>query len=270
MMKKLKLFILAVLISNTVYSQYSKLQNFAAKIKVDYPYGDLLFDGTFLYGMSSVGGADGLGLIFRVKPDGSELKILLEFTGDNGSFPNGGLISDGTFLYGMTRRGGRKEMGVIFKIKTDGTGYLTLLSFTGINGSNPQGSLISDGSFLYGMTYDGGKSDFGVIFKIKRNGTGFLKLLDFTGENGTNPTGSLLSDGTFLYGMTPVGGLNALGNIFRILLSFMEWLVKMAQLAMVQFLKYCPMALNMNKFMTLNHLPILEEHLLLRVLLFTE
>src|SRR6185295_8272588 len=113
--------------------------------------GDLVSDGTFLYGMTETGGSAGLGVIFKVKPDGTGYTKLLDFTGAaNGSKPAGSFFYDGNFLYGMTAMGGANDKGIIFKIKTDGSGFVKLLDFNGAaNGSNAfgMGTLISDGTF---------------------------------------------------------------------------------------------------------------------------
>lgn len=187
---------------------YTKLFDFPQGVSWDRPYGTLIIDGNFLYGMTSEGG-NGMGSVFKIQIDGTNYSEILNFTGSiNGRNPYGDLIFDGTFLYGMTSGGGIVDSGTVFKIKTDGTGYVKLLDFTGIaNGDSPYGSLISDGNFLYGMTPNGGTNGMGVIFKIKLDGTGFYKLLDFAGAaNGGTPLGSLAFDGTFLYGMTERGG----------------------------------------------------------------
>lgn len=187
------------------------------------PNGDLFFDGTFLYGMTSEGGLtpcpSGCGTIFKVKPDGTEYSILLNFSGTtDGKSPRGSFISDGTYLYGSTGSGGINNMGTIFKIKPDGSGYSKLLDFDGTtNGNNPGGSFISDGTYLYGMTNSGGVNNLGVIFKIKPDGTAYSKILDFSGiAHGSNPGNSLISDGTYLYGMTSSGGTNGYGVIFKV------------------------------------------------------
>jgi uncharacterized repeat protein (TIGR03803 family) len=92
----------------------------------------LIYDGTFLYGMTSWGGTNGDGTIFKIKPDGTGSVKLFDFNKTiNGSQPNGSLISDGTFLYGMTFRGGTNDVGTTFKIKPDGTSYVKLLDFDG-------------------------------------------------------------------------------------------------------------------------------------------
>jgi len=200
-------------------SGYSKLLDFAGATNGSYHYGSLFSDGTFLCGMTSEGGTNDVGTIFKIMPNGTGFIKLLDFNSTNGSSPYGSLISVGTFLYGMTFGGGTNDVGTIFKIMPNGTGYLKLLDFADVsNGSYPNGNLISDGTFLYGLTVAGGTNSLGTIFKIMPNGTGFVKLLDFAGvTNGSSPHGSLISDGTFLYGMTQMGGTNDMGTIFKIM-----------------------------------------------------
>ncbi|MBI3501014.1 MAG: T9SS type A sorting domain-containing protein [Bacteroidetes bacterium] len=145
------------------------LLNFSGLANGSDPLGSLIFDGTFLYGMTKSGGTNNSGTIFKIKPDGTGYSKLLDFTGAaNGDTPFGSLISDGTFLYGVTYIGGTNNFGTIFKIKPDGTGYSKLLDFTNdtVHGINPTGSLISDGTFLYGTTIQGGTNNNGTIFKL--------------------------------------------------------------------------------------------------------
>ncbi|MBI4945508.1 MAG: T9SS type A sorting domain-containing protein [Bacteroidetes bacterium] len=201
-------------------TNYNRICNFSGIATGSRPTGSLIYDGTFLYGMTSIGGTFSLGTIFKIKPDGSGYSKLHDFVGNgnpDGGIPQGSLISDGTFLYGMTTVGGTYGLGTIFKIKPDGTGYTKLLDFAGAaNGSKPAGSLIYAGGFLYGMTSQGGTNNLGTLFKIKPDGTGYSKRLDFSGvANGGVPLGSLIYDGTFLYGMTSQGGTNNLGTIFK-------------------------------------------------------
>lgn len=196
---------------------YSKMLDFSGTANGSTPLGSLISDGTFLYGMTHDGGTNGLGVIFKIKPDASGYAKLLDFTGSNGKFPSASLISDGTFLYGTTVQGGTNSMGAIFKIKPDGTGYEKLFDFSGTaNGKAPYGSLFYDTTFLYGMTSYGGTSNNGVMFKIKPDGTGFSNLLNFSGAaNGQNPNGALVAVDSFLYGMTGLGGANNKGTVFK-------------------------------------------------------
>lgn len=199
-------------------SSYEKLLNFEGQSNGKYPESSFLSDGTFLYGMTQMGGINDMGTVFKIKPDGSEYVKLLDFAGTlNGSSPWRSLISDGTYLYGATAFGGTNDMGTIFKIKPDGSGYVKLLEFAGeTNGSKPYSTLLLNGTFLYGSTYEGGTNNNGTIFKIKPDGTGYEKLLDFNSlTSGASPFGFLISDETFLYGMTETGGANMKGVVFK-------------------------------------------------------
>lgn len=206
-------------------AQYTKFLDFAGISNGSSPHGDLVSDGTYLYGMTRFGGANascssyGCGVIFKIKPDGTGYFKLLDFDGiTNGGTPYGSLIYDGSFLYGMAGSN-------IFKIKPDGTGYFKLHDFTGTTEGGAIASLISDGTFLYGMTLGGGTVNRGVIFKIKTDGTAYSKLIDFGTAIGigSRPYGSLFFDGTYLYGMTRQGGSGSApcgaygcGTIFKI------------------------------------------------------
>lgn len=162
---------------------YSKLFDFASASDGSYPEGSLIYDGTFLYGIASYGGINNDGVIFKIKPDGTDYTVLYDHSSSDIN-ANSSLIYDGTFLYGMTAGGGTNSVGTIFKIMPDGTNRSILLNFVGpANGRTPFGSLISDGTFLYGMTEYGGTDDKGTIFKIKSDGTNYSKLFDFTPQS---------------------------------------------------------------------------------------
>jgi uncharacterized repeat protein (TIGR03803 family) len=215
-MKKIYLFIFAItFLTTSVFAQFTKLYDFTAVPNGTSPYGSLITDGTFLYGMTKTGGINDKGTVFKIKQDGSMYAKLFDFDSINGANPMGSLFSDGTFLYGMARNGGTANLGVIFKIKPDGTGFLKLFDFTTTNGTHPNGSFISDGTFLYGMTQSGGTGSCGTIIKIKPDGSGFAKIHDFNYTNGGYPNASLVLDGLFVYGLTEFGGANGFGVIFK-------------------------------------------------------
>ena len=199
-------------------SGFSKLWDFDVSNGAYTQNGSLLFDGTFLYGMTMAGGVNSEGIIFKILPDGTGFFKLWDFGGINGSFPYGSLISDGNFLYGMTTSGGTNGDGTIFKILPNGTSFTKILDFDVLNGAFPRGSLFFDGTFLFGMASQGGINSEGTIFKIFPDGTGFLKILDFElSTSGRYPLCSFISDGTFLYGMTSSGGTTDNGTIFKIM-----------------------------------------------------
>jgi uncharacterized repeat protein (TIGR03803 family) len=193
-------------------TSYSVILNFTGSNgKNPQPYGSLISDGTYLYGMTSAGGANYKGVIFKILPDGTGYTKLLDFSGTvNGSMPGGGLVYDGTFLYGMASKGGLNNCGTLFKLMPDGTGFVKLLDFAVSSGSSPVGTPIIQSGFLYGSTGQGGPQSIGTIFKILPDGSGFTKIYD----QGTSA--SLLSDGAFLYCVQSMGGVDDLGSIFKI------------------------------------------------------
>jgi len=160
-----------------------------------------------LYGITSTGGTNRVGTVFKITPGGS-LHTLHNFDTTHGSTPVGGLVlgADGN-LYGTTQLGGLHGYGNIFKITPSGV-FTDLYDFTGAaDGGYPVAALVIgfDGNF-YGTSYPG------VAFKFSPSGT-FTVLA-------TIPTvsyGPLLQaeNGSF-YGVTQFGGTYSAGTIYRI------------------------------------------------------
>lgn len=86
--------------------------------------------------MTSLGGADDLGTIFKINTDGFGYATLHEFaTGKgDGHLPFGGLTLAGATLFGATAQGGSSNAGVVFKIELGGSGYTLRRQFTGSHG----------------------------------------------------------------------------------------------------------------------------------------
>ena len=172
-----------------------------------------------LYGVTSPGGANGNGTVFKISPSGTEA-ILYSFA--NGVYPNGGLVMDSAGnLYGTTERGGANDDGAVFKINPNGTGAI-LYSFANVatNGAFPAPGLIMDSvGNLYGTTTGGGaNSGDGTVFKVSPTGTETV-LHFFAGgtADGTNPMSGLVTDSAGnLYGTTFGGGAYGLGTVFKI------------------------------------------------------
>ena len=203
-------------------------------------------DGGY-YGTTSSSSTITGGLIYRVSPDGTQMKTIYQLSNTEAYAPLAGLLvgSDGV-LYGTTSLGAvgvePSTAGTVFSIKTDGKGFTILHKFAPVTASNvnqnpinvdgayPETALIegSDG-FLYGVTRAGGPNGTGAVFKVSRDGTSFKLLHTFApvtsdanaavpvNLDGAAPLGVLLqgADG-FLYGTTSVGGVNGRGTIFRV------------------------------------------------------
>lgn len=149
-------------------AQYSKLLEFNIT-NGSVPKGSLITDGTFLYGMTYGGGLNYDGVIFKIKPDGTEFTTLFNFEAvQTGQNPAASLFSDGTYFYGMTEGGGSNNYttwGTFFKIMPDGTGFEKLFTFSGANGKYPRSTPVSDGTYLYATTSSGGANNYGTILK---------------------------------------------------------------------------------------------------------
>ncbi|MBM2813623.1 MAG: autotransporter-associated beta strand repeat-containing protein [Ignavibacteria bacterium] len=184
------------------------------------PYGDLVLSGGVLYGMTSSGGTQNRGVIFKINTDGTGFALIRDLVGGatDGSAPYGSLNLIGGVLYGMNSNGGTQNRGVIFSLNTDGSGFNLMHSFAGGNGDgdNPHGSMIQVGATLYGMTNQGGASNAGVIFSINTDGSGYTVIASMSdgGSNKNTPNGSLVFIGTVMYGMTANGGGSNRGTIF--------------------------------------------------------
>jgi uncharacterized repeat protein (TIGR03803 family) len=176
-----------------------------------------------LYGTAGLGGSQNMGVIFRIRSDGSNYTVLHSFSGGaQGQNPQSGLMigSDGR-LYGTTARQLGSFAGTVYALNLDGSGFQTLRSFpnAGIEPKQPRHVLVEgpDGA-LYGTTTGGGAYNKGALFRIRKNGSGFEVLQEFDGSSGDGeiPSAGLtpVGDGSFL-GVTEAGGATGTGIVFR-------------------------------------------------------
>jgi uncharacterized repeat protein (TIGR03803 family) len=191
------------------------------------PYGPLAEgkDG-LLYGTTSLGGAAGLGTVFRMQKDGKGFTVLHSFTGvgADGRVPFAGVrqAKDSAWL-GTTDEGGLNGCGTIYRLNGDGTDYRVIHTFGGKfrqDGEKPHSALreASDGKW-YGTTAAGGRDNWGTVFVLNGDGSGYRSLRPFAGvpNDVAQPFGSLLeaTDG-MLYGTSVVGGRGMQGTVFRL------------------------------------------------------
>ena len=78
--------------------------------------GDLVTDGTLLFGTTMAGGAFGHGTVFMFDPVKATVTTIKSFALTDGDAPSGGLFIDGGFLYGVTQYGGSKGGGTLFRV----------------------------------------------------------------------------------------------------------------------------------------------------------
>ena len=203
---------------DSLVNSFSILFNFSIP-QGAYPSGSLLLasDGN-LYGLTSSGGLNNGGVLFRFNPTNSLYTDLYDFDGSAGIQPAGTSLmqaSNGK-LYGMTTLGGVDYGGTIFSFDISNNNLVHLADLDTLNGISPHGNLVEGtNGFLYGMTSRGGAFNRGVIFSFDTTTNLITKLLDFDGVNGNCPWGNLaISPGNKLFGMTDLGGMNNKGVLF--------------------------------------------------------
>lgn len=169
-----------------------------------------------IYGMTTSGGANNLGVICSYNPQNGVFAVEHDFTFSEGVTPFGTLIQDNSgMMYGLAFGGGTGGYGVLFSFNPTNNNYTVLHHFSGTDGAAPMGQLRVYNGMLYGTTSQGGTSNKGVIFSHQLSNNSYTKLYDFDGTNGSSPFGSVIkaNDGK-LYGMTLNGGLNSMGVIY--------------------------------------------------------
>ena len=189
-------------------------------------------DGT-LFGTGSK--PNGQGIIFKLRPDGSDYQIIYTFTGSGNTgspaVPTAALVQGGDgVLYGTTRGGGRTPLaGVLYRVNPDGSGFALLHSFAkgeGIPDNDagaPNGGLVlaSDG-FIYGVAstaegiFRGPGGTNGFIYRIATDGSNFRAIAYFDrvtpAGTGDDPNSLIQGRDGRLYGTTLRGGLRAPGS----------------------------------------------------------
>lgn len=186
------------------------LQSFTGGADGGIPNGGLVRakDGT-LFGTTYIGGAAGLGTVFKLTADGV-FSIIYSFPdAAHGSHPNAALRLDKSGnLYGTTQYGGASNRGTIFSLDPGNGTQTVLYSFSGPpDGAYPQGQLTFQGTDLYGTTTEGGSSNNGTIFKLSSGGSETI-LHNFGGSpDGSYPmAGVAIDKAGNLYGTTFHGG----------------------------------------------------------------
>jgi len=218
---------------DTSSSTYTRLHSFNGGAGFD-PHGQLILDpnGQTFYGMTPVGGAANVGVVFSFNMAKNKYKVLHQFAcsgsgapmciqKNNGATPDHGtLVQSNSSLFGLTTFGGKYGNGTLFTMHTDGSHFKILQSFgkPGTNdGINPYGSLLLNGTTLYGTTRLGGSKGTGTVFRIDTDGTNYDRIWEFQGApDASKPIDDVILVDNTLYGMTEVGGECGNGTIFSL------------------------------------------------------
>jgi uncharacterized repeat protein (TIGR03803 family) len=175
-----------------------------------------------LYGVTSFGGAQSNGTVFKLTHAGVET-VLSNLAGPYGAGAANQLMqaADGN-LYGTTQYGGASDGGTLFRITLAGDVTVLWTFGSGTDGVSPQGRLWqgNDGN-LYGTTTGGGAADrSGTFFRMTLDGVEtVLWSFDTTAvETSVEPLGVVQGlDGNF-YGVSRAGGGAYGGTLFKIVM----------------------------------------------------
>jgi len=205
------------------------LYSFAGEGDGAYPDAGVVLDAQGnLYGTTYVGGASGVGTVFKVDTTGNET-VLYSFKGiPDAGYPEAGVVLDAQGnLYGTTWGGGEVNGGTVFKVDTTGQETVLHSFHLGQNGEGlaPMGGVVLDAQGnLYGTTYLGGyipcnpPGGCGTVFKVDTTGQETV-LHSFWGPTDCyEPDASLVLDAQGnLYGTCYQGpGDHSAGAVFKV------------------------------------------------------
>jgi uncharacterized repeat protein (TIGR03803 family) len=139
-------------------------------------------DGT-LFGATSAGGQYRYGVLFKVKPDGSNYTILHQFLGNqsDGSHPTSLLVGPDGAVYGALQDGGG-SYGAIFRVAADGSDYAIIHPFSGNrDGGHAVLAVIDPDGTLYGMSRNVNMTPT-YLFHLKPDGSDFTVFCQTQGQ----------------------------------------------------------------------------------------
>lgn len=165
-------------------SGFSSLYSFNSSVSGRLPLGSLVegSDG-YLYGMTNEGGTLNLGVVFKIKKDGTNFIRLVDFNGTNGSNPMLGPLFEvqNDLFLGITYRGGTSDAGIIFSISSAGT-YALVKDFPQPE-STPESLVFNENATkVFGVATAGGPSGGGTIFSANADGSNYSNVVNMSGN----------------------------------------------------------------------------------------
>ncbi len=168
-----------------------------------------------------------VGSIYRIRPDGSEWSLLVDFASNGGGECTPGPLTQAAdgMLFGSAWTRNSPRQCVLFSIRPDGTNYRIVSTFSAglpiISPTDPVPQVwLTPGAdgFLYGALSRTAAAGDEAIFRVRFDGTGFRLIHSFSGgvQDGQKPAGELLLlPGGTLTGVTTKGGRANLGVVFQ-------------------------------------------------------
>jgi uncharacterized repeat protein (TIGR03803 family) len=214
----------------------SVVVNFNGNNGVNPGLGSLAAHHGIVYGVTSQGGTDNQGVIYKLDTTTGKQTVLYNFIeGPSGYEPDAGILYHGGYLYGTTSAGGSKNesichygCGALYKFDLSTNTLTVLFCFTnGRSGGFPyRDTLIYQDGALYGVTVSGGAihkpncvhfTGCGVVYKYDLASDKLSVLYRFTGgRDGNFPIGGLVYVRGDLYGTTIEGGIADHGTVYKV------------------------------------------------------
>jgi len=211
-MKTLRIFALPLAIfSLTIASadagQFKVLKAFAANgLEGAGLFGNGAVIGGKLYGITSLGGAGGMGTFYRVNLDGTQFEKLRDFASSEGSPVSLVVASERVLISSWSSNATARKLFIY----TVGTASWSELDF-GQNARGRRNLAFVEGDYIYG--HDGWRS----IFRRNLTGGEPEELYTFQGgADGEYPFELTDGGGSVMYGVTERGGILGKGTIFKI------------------------------------------------------
>lgn len=206
------------------------------------PSGALVVDdANFVWGVTTRGGLNDAGTIYRFNPNTGAFVTVLEFgamvAGGNdimGRNPTIGLVKDGNgMLWGIS--GGSPAIIYMLNPVNGLPQAVTAVSPTEAQqlGLTPSGELAFDGvDSLWGATVDGGPSGLGRVYKVNQHTGSVTVVANLTGNAGPAPgkapAGPLALDtatGSMLGLCAPIEASGSAGRIYKIAIAGLQYTV---------------------------------------------
>jgi uncharacterized repeat protein (TIGR03803 family) len=214
--------VLVVALPTHAAVQYQRLRSFGQNSDIGgiTPTGTLLLSTNgWLYGITSNGGSNHVGTLFRFNPVDQDYQVLVHSSAEpSATFSQPFWLVQGHHgvLYGMTRTGGSHEAGILFKLNLDGSIDTVLHSFE----ANESQQLISEGNdgkiygtLRYGSTFAGFTNV--TLFSVSQVTGDFAAVLSVNTGASLSP---LVQDSQGLLYTTALGcwgfGLGCYGSVW--------------------------------------------------------
>lgn len=189
-----------------------------------------------LYGTTTAGGANGNGVVFKLRPPAQkgarwQEEVLYSFGAlPDGATPVGGVAFDGAGnLYGTTSAGGTYGYGAVFELSPVASAWTETILHDfqdGNDGGVPYAGLMLKKGNFYGAATEGGTAGGGAIFKLTPAGGGwnFTVLYSNPGWGISGAFRDLIMDASGnLYGTTHCDGDYSAGTVYKLTPAAGSW-----------------------------------------------